>query len=65
MSGIKHKHAPEMGLVQPTSPRTQCSAQTEGARNKQKAHTNQSCADVVKSWPRNNTNAALWPLNKR
>jgi hypothetical protein len=24
MSGIKHKHAPEMGLVQPTSPRTQC-----------------------------------------
>jgi hypothetical protein len=26
MSGIKHKHAPEMGLVQPTSPRTQCIA---------------------------------------
>ena len=41
------------------------SAQTEGARNKQKAHTNQSCADVVKSRPRNNTNAALQPLNKR
>jgi hypothetical protein len=41
------------------------SAQTEGARNKRKAHTNQSWADVVKSRPQNNTNAALQPLNKR
>jgi hypothetical protein len=24
MSGIKHKHPPGMGLVQPTSPRAQC-----------------------------------------
>jgi hypothetical protein len=28
MSGIKHKHAPEMGLVQTTSPRTQCCSYT-------------------------------------
>jgi hypothetical protein len=41
------------------------SAQTEGARNKRKAHTNQSWADVVKARPRSNTNTALQPLNKR
>ncbi len=41
------------------------SARTEGAWNKRKAHTNQSWADVVKSRPRNNANAALQPLNKR
>jgi hypothetical protein len=50
----------------PTKPSDKLtSAQTEGARNKRKAHTKQSWADVVKSRPRNNANAALQPLNKR
>jgi hypothetical protein len=55
----------------PTKPSDKLtSAHPEGARNKRKAHTNQSWVDVVKSRPlksrpQNNANAALRPLNKR